>query len=192
MGTVRDQIPNALSISRIPASGLFLWLFSDTEIFGFWLALTVAITALATDIGDGYLARKWNITSESGYFLDGMGDKCFTVAICLVVARTFPSLGLLAWALITRELILYALRAVDQNKQENLKKLRSISLCQAGSIRAFFLIFFCISAANVHGFTFSQAAYWILILAGTISALFGWASIFFVGKSLITRSIDTR
>lgn len=190
MLTIRNLTPNLLSLSRIPASAVFLWFYSDTEVVGFWLAIAVAVFALATDFADGYLARRWNVTSETGYFLDGLGDKCFTVSICFVVARLNPDLSLLMWALVTRELVLYALRSIDRDRLNNLTKLRHLSLWQAGFIRLFFLIFFVVSAANVYGYTLPNLFFRVLAIFGYASAVFGWATVFFISKGLIRQSTE--
>lgn len=87
MDTLRRQVPNLLSISRIPASALFVLFFSASNPFGFWVAVLLAVAALITDFADGYIARKWGLVSKAGYILDGLGDKCFTIAFCLVITR---------------------------------------------------------------------------------------------------------
>ena len=162
------------------------------EAFEFWLSVAVVLVALFTDIADGYLARKWGVASEAGYFLDGIGDKCFTVAFCLVISRTMPSLDILSFTLIVREIILYALRAIDPDKVNNIATLRPITLWQAGSIRIYFFLFFVISGAKVYGHDISEVVVWIFILFGITSSLFGLASVFFLSRTLIKQTTCTQ
>ncbi len=73
--------------------------------------------------------------------MDGIGDKVLYVAILLVVARERPNQELLAWALISREIVLYALRAMEFPELRELGRHRNLSLAYAWFIRAYFLVF---------------------------------------------------
>lgn len=63
-------VPNILSFSRIPLSFL---LFSENESIRL---LSVAL-AILTDVADGFLARKFNVSSHFGTLLDPIADKIF-------------------------------------------------------------------------------------------------------------------
>lgn len=67
-----SNIPNILSALRIP---LALGLLVDSGIF----RLMCVILAALSDFLDGYLARKWNLTSKLGTILDPVSDKFFAV-----------------------------------------------------------------------------------------------------------------
>lgn len=188
MPTIIDQIPNALSLSRIPASLGFVLLYSTSDKTQFWISIFIVCFALVTDLFDGYLARKWCVTSVTGYFLDGIGDKAFTVAVLLVISREHPTLLFLAWLLIVREIFLYALRALDNKRDANLNSLRLFSLMQAFFIRVFFLGFFIEGALLVHG----KTVFWGLstyILAGYLSVIFGYMTLIRLSKQIATREI---
>lgn len=191
MDTLWRNTPNFLSISRIPVSALFVLFFSASDPFGFWVGVLLAIAALITDFADGYIARKWGLVSEAGYFLDGLGDKCFTIAFCLVIARIMPSMMLLMWALITRELLLYGLRAIDSSRSRNLKRLRWISLWQAASIRLSFGLFLLITALQVHSDSNPDILTILVYLTAALAAAFGWISILFLVLSLAKKTSDT-
>lgn len=191
MDTLRRQVPNLLSISRIPASALFVLVFSASDPFGFWVAVLLAVGALITDFADGYLARKWKIVSEAGYFLDGLGDKCFTIAFCLVITRIMPSMVFTMWALISRELLLYGLRAIDPSKTQNLRRLRWISLWQAASIRLSFGLFLLITALQIHDYGSSDILPFLLHLTAASAVAFGWASVVLLALKLVRTTNDT-
>ncbi len=55
-------------------------------------AIIIGILAVATDLMDGYLARKLNQITEMGKIVDPLADKVFvgTVAICLVIIGRMP------------------------------------------------------------------------------------------------------
>jgi phosphatidylglycerophosphate synthase len=134
-------LPNALSLSRIPASVGFLLVYDSRDATHYAVALAIALCALATDLADGYLARRWRVSSETGYFLDGLSDKAFYVSVVLVAVREeFMSLGL-AWLLIGREVFLYALRSIDSHRTQNIERLKPLSKLYALVLRLYFTCF---------------------------------------------------
>ena len=76
MGPYREWTPNALSLSRVPAALAFLIIYSNGSPWKFTAAILLALFAFLTDVLDGWLSRRWNITSELGYFLDGISALC--------------------------------------------------------------------------------------------------------------------
>ena len=69
------SIPNVLTLFRIFLTPVFIiCLFS--EFFGAQLwALVIFIVASITDAYDGYFARKNNMVTDTGQFLDPLADK---------------------------------------------------------------------------------------------------------------------
>lgn len=55
-------------------------------------SIIIGILAVATDLMDGYLARKLNQITEMGKIVDPLADKIFvgTVAVCLVIIGRMP------------------------------------------------------------------------------------------------------
>jgi CDP-diacylglycerol--glycerol-3-phosphate 3-phosphatidyltransferase len=76
-GAMTKNIPNILSAMRILLS--FLLLF--TQPFSVWFIVLYLICGLS-DMFDGYLARKWSVTSPFGARLDSMGDFLMLVIVC--------------------------------------------------------------------------------------------------------------
>lgn len=72
MSSFKKQIPNLLSLSRVPFS--FLVIYAITINDG-WLFFLFAFVAALTDFLDGYLARKWRAISYLGIILDPIADK---------------------------------------------------------------------------------------------------------------------
>lgn len=166
--------------------------FSVNDPVAFWWSIAIALVALLTDFADGHLARRWHIATETGYFLDGLGDKSFTVAIMITMATRYPSLGPLAWLLITREVALYALRSIDKKRKENLISLRKITLWQAGSIRLLFFMYFVVCFIDLYNININLYDVVMLSALGAFSATFGWTSVFALGRRIAKVEIETR
>jgi phosphatidylglycerophosphate synthase len=73
-------IPNLLTFSRLLAPFFIL----PATLFGsFPIACTFAFSFALTDAFDGYLARKWNATSDFGKNLDPICDKFFILGVII-------------------------------------------------------------------------------------------------------------
>jgi len=86
------NVPNILSSIRILMVPLFIVVyFSDIEYARRWAAVVYA-AASATDVLDGYIARKYNIITNLGRILDPLGDKLMAIAMvtCLTIDGRVP------------------------------------------------------------------------------------------------------
>lgn len=129
-------IPNILTLLRIIAIPfLFLCFYIP---FPYHHLVTAAIFAFAaiTDWLDGYLARKWNLSSPFGAFLDPVADKLIVaVALVIIVAEhPIPMLSLPAAIIIGREIVVSALR----EWMAELGKRASIAVSIMGKIKTAF------------------------------------------------------
>ncbi|MCC6558351.1 MAG: CDP-diacylglycerol--glycerol-3-phosphate 3-phosphatidyltransferase [Polyangiaceae bacterium] len=106
------NLPNLLTFARIVMIPIVLVLLArGAPRDCFWAACVYAAAAI-TDMLDGYLARRQNLVSVLGKFLDPLADK-------LIVAATLvwlvPMGRISAWAvvlLISREITITALRSI--------------------------------------------------------------------------------
>ena len=87
--------PNQISLVRIylsllPALLLIVWMiFGSDDSWLRWLAMSIFVVLAASDGLDGYLARKYNQTSELGKVLDPIGDKLLIVLTLLAMVCMF-------------------------------------------------------------------------------------------------------
>ena len=80
------KIPNILTIGRILITPLFIiLLFYDHPYAKSW-ALFIFVTAMLTDIFDGYYARKYNLVTDYGRFLDPLADKVMVLSALISFA----------------------------------------------------------------------------------------------------------
>ena len=80
------NVPNMLSIVRIILIPVFIIVYFNDDIGGTSLAAGgILLLSAATDVLDGIIARKFDMTTELGKYLDPLADKLtqFTVAVCI-------------------------------------------------------------------------------------------------------------
>jgi len=82
------NLPNKLTIFRVLLIPVFV-LFMELNIFGGadkYIATTIFIIASLTDLFDGKIARKYNLVTNFGKFMDPLADKLLVCSalICLI------------------------------------------------------------------------------------------------------------
>jgi len=76
-----------------------------------WAALVMAAAAF-TDFLDGYLARRWRITTTLGAFLDTIADKLLVTGALLALVEVGRAWAWAAFIIIGREVAVSGLRGV--------------------------------------------------------------------------------
>jgi len=106
------NLPTLLTWARIVAIPLIVGVFhlplleADRNLIATVLFIVVALT----DWADGYLARRLNMTSSFGAFLDPVADKFLVCAALLVLVELERVQSLIALIIIGREIAISALR----------------------------------------------------------------------------------
>lgn len=116
------NLPNKLSMFRVllvPVLVLFYYLekWNDTGLYLYFLA-PIFIVASLTDFLDGYIARKYNLVTVFGKFVDPLADKLIVMAALLVLVNPFglnelPTIGIwIPIVILSREFIVTGIRLV--------------------------------------------------------------------------------
>ena len=108
------NLPNKLTILRmilIPFFVVFM-LFDITGAADKWIALVIFCVASLTDMLDGKIARKYNLVTNFGKFMDPLADKLLvcTALICLTSMNRLNVIVVLV--IIAREFIISGFRLV--------------------------------------------------------------------------------
>ncbi|NLP25997.1 MAG: CDP-diacylglycerol--glycerol-3-phosphate 3-phosphatidyltransferase [Clostridiales bacterium] len=106
------NLPNKLTLLRfclVPVFLLFIYLAMPLN---YMIALIVFIIASATDALDGHIARKHNLITDFGKFLDPLADKVLVISalVVLVDLKIMSAIPLII--IITREFMVSGLRLV--------------------------------------------------------------------------------
>jgi len=115
------NLPNKLSIIRICMIPVFVAFFFLPQIpCNYLISAIIFVLAAATDFLDGYIARKYNLVTNLGKFLDPIADKVL-VSTALIVLITLPSVLNAYYAIaisiiLGRELIVSGFRTVAASR----------------------------------------------------------------------------
>lgn len=126
------NLPNKLSILRIilvPVTMLFMlpvniygWQPEGWNAFinsnGMTVAAAVFIIASLTDMADGKIARKYNLITDLGKFLDSLADKILVISIMLGLVYLGRLSPILVMIIILREFAVSGLRMIAASKGE--------------------------------------------------------------------------
>ena len=148
------NVPNILTMVRIFCTPLVIALFLiDIPLgIGVLVALGIYILACVTDFLDGYIARKYNLITDFGKFMDQIADKALTTsAMILVLLATSITASWLAVLMVLivvlRDTLISGIRMVAANKGI------VIAADIFGKIKSFFLDVASMVLMLYHGLT---------------------------------------
>ncbi|MBQ9333268.1 MAG: CDP-diacylglycerol--glycerol-3-phosphate 3-phosphatidyltransferase [Lachnospiraceae bacterium] len=107
------NLPNKLTMLRVIMIPFFVvFMLVDITPYDKWIALAIFVAASLTDLADGKIARKYNLITNFGKFMDPLADKLLVCSamIALIELGRIP-----AWiviVIIAREFIISGFRLV--------------------------------------------------------------------------------
>lgn len=107
------NLPNKLTMFRVILIPFFIvFLLAPITPYDKWIALAIFIVASLTDLLDGKIARKYNLVTNFGKFMDPLADKLLVCSalICLIELNKIPSWMVII--IIAREFIISGFRLV--------------------------------------------------------------------------------
>ena len=112
------NLPNKLTLLRVFMIPFFV-VFMLTDLggsYGKYIALAIFIAASLTDMLDGKIARKYNLVTNFGKFMDPLADKLLVCSamICLVDKGRLASWIVII--IISREFLITGLRLLASSK----------------------------------------------------------------------------
>tara|TARA_Y100000588_G_scaffold341170_1_gene385046 strand:- start:5583 stop:6167 length:585 start_codon:yes stop_codon:yes gene_type:complete len=179
-------LPNILTFGRILLTPVFIvCLFDDFAGAHIW-ALVIFIVASITDAYDGYYARKNNMVTDTGRFLDPLADK-------ILVSSAFISFAIMNlidfWMvslIIFRDMFVTGLRVIMSRYGFTMmtsKIAKSKTGVQIGII-IFTLLFLSLKGLNwvlsneIHGFIHEyELVYYLTLIAALFTLFTGWTYI---------------
>lgn len=134
------NLPNRLTVLRIILIPVFVAAYYITAIpYNYLISAIIFALAAFTDFLDGYIARKYNLVTDLGKFLDPIADKVL-VAAALIIMLVVPNGGveilpdycaIFVAVILARELIISGFRMVAAAKG------KVLAADKAGKIKTF-------------------------------------------------------
>ena len=118
-GKIKEEfftIPNMLSILRLLLIPVIVYLYcfkKDTT----WTLILVIFSSL-TDVVDGFIARRFNMITDFGKFIDPVADKATQLTVFFCLVTRYPLMLLPFIVLLVKELSSLALRLWVYKKTE--------------------------------------------------------------------------
>jgi cardiolipin synthase (CMP-forming) len=146
------NIPNFLTVARILLVPIFIYFLFKEELFYNILAFIIFLIASITDLIDGYLARKWNQTTEFGKFLDPLADKVLVIGsfVTFLVLNEQVETWMV-FLIILRDMLITSLRYVGilQGKSIHTTKIAKLkTFFQISSIGILLSLFIVVSTGQ--------------------------------------------
>ena len=113
MNKTKMNLPNQLTIFRCILIVPFVILLMN----GFdLLSLTIFIVASLTDLADGKIARKYNLVTNFGKFMDPLADKLLVCSALIILIQLGRIPSWVVLIIIAREFIITGFRTVASDK----------------------------------------------------------------------------
>ncbi|MBG9542055.1 CDP-diacylglycerol--glycerol-3-phosphate 3-phosphatidyltransferase [Cytobacillus firmus] len=177
------NLPNKITVSRILLIPIFLLVmlvplsWGNVELLGAEMPVTHLIGALifiiasVTDWVDGYFARKYNLVTNLGKFLDPLADKLLVSAALIVLVDLGLAPSWIVIIIISREFAVTGLRLVLAGEGE------VVAANQLGKIKTWAQIV-AISALLLHNIIFEMVSIRFDLIALWVAMFFtiwsGW------------------
>jgi CDP-diacylglycerol--glycerol-3-phosphate 3-phosphatidyltransferase len=123
------SIPNLLAVLRLILTPVAMYLILQSPgNTAYAVAGTVVfVIAALTDFADGYLARRWKITTTLGAFLDTVADKILVIGALLALVEIGTTSSWVAFIIIAREVAIMGLRRCGESRRQRSNSQRSLS-----------------------------------------------------------------
>jgi CDP-diacylglycerol--glycerol-3-phosphate 3-phosphatidyltransferase len=110
------NLPNAITLTRIALIPVFLWFtYYESRVDSFIAAVVYAFTG-ATDFLDGWVARRKNLVTVIGKFLDPLADKLIVMAALVMLVHLGRVAAWVVIVVMAREFIVTGLRTIAMSE----------------------------------------------------------------------------
>jgi CDP-diacylglycerol--glycerol-3-phosphate 3-phosphatidyltransferase len=104
--TFSKKVPNLITLSRMVGAAFMVLYYYFGESYKFEILWIIFSLAGISDFLDGYLSRKWNVTSNLGKCLDPISDKLLLITSLLILVHARVIDLIIAFILMGREIII--------------------------------------------------------------------------------------
>ncbi len=156
-------IPVFVAVLYLPSLNIM------SEVCANWLSAAIFGIAAITDWFDGYLARKWQQTSNFGAFLDPVADKLIVAAALILLVNFERTNAVWAIIIIGREITISALR----EWMAQMGQRKNVAVAYIGKVKTTFqmtaIILLLIYSPNFLGINFQTLGNILMIVAAILT-----------------------
>ena len=157
--------PNKLTIARMIATPIFMAVMLIEAIpYRFLIALVLFSAASLTDMIDGKMARKYNLVTDFGKFLDPLADKMLTTSAYLGFVFVYGGTKY-AWGMV-------AILFIVLFREFMVSSLRLVTVSSGGKVVAANMWGKCKTVSQMGGIILALALYSVIFDFGVNNALF--------------------
>lgn len=167
---MKMNLPNKLTIIRVLMIPFFV-VFMLTDIGGSagkYIALALFILASLTDLLDGKIARKYNLVTNFGKFMDPLADKLLVCAAMICLVETGRLAAWIVIIIMSREFIISGFRLIASDNGI------VIAASYWGKFKTVFqMIMICLLIADLGGVfgIIEQVVIWIALILTVVSLI---------------------
>lgn len=118
------NLPNKLTVIRILMIPIFVAFYFFSAIpCNFFISAGIFALAAITDFLDGYIARKYNLVTDLGKFLDPIADKILVSTALIIMLVPVDKVSIMPWyasvcvaIILARELLISGFRLIAAGK----------------------------------------------------------------------------
>lgn len=190
-------IPNILTVFRVLITPVCLYFILSTGLYYSLYAMILFLIASVTDAVDGWYARKYDVTTEFGKFLDPLADKILVMAMFVA----FGVKGLAPWWMIfivlLRDIMVTLLRSVMIRRGQSM---HTSKFAKAKTGIQMFMIYFILTFLAIENIQVFDTFYsflnkllidhyllWVLMLLTSMITLYSGILYLFENKHVFTK-----
>lgn len=190
-------IPNILTVFRVLITPVCLYFILSTGLYYSLYAMILFLVASVTDAVDGWYARKYDVTTEFGKFLDPLADKILVMTMFVA----FGVKGLAPWWMIFivlfRDILVTFLRSVMIRRGQSM---HTSKFAKAKTGIQMFMIYFILTFLAIENIPAFDTFYsflnkllidhyllWVLMLLTSMITLYSGILYLFENKHVFTK-----
>lgn len=109
---IKNNLPMIMTYSRAVAAPIILGVLMSGSPMAGWIAAVLFMLAAVTDWADGYLARRFNVESNMGKFMDPIADKILVLGAILMLLSMGRVDPIMVFLFLARDIFIGGIRSV--------------------------------------------------------------------------------
>ena len=174
-------IPNILSMLRLALLPIILWVYLGTE--NIYAVLILMLISGLTDILDGFIARKFNMSSNFGKIIDPIADKCTQGTLFICLGIKYPLMWVLLGIFIVKETVVSIMGCISIKRRKKVSGAKWYG--KLNTVVIYCTIFILILFPSL-----PKAYANLLVFSSGITIILSWIMYVLLFKQLITQQVN--